>query len=412
MNRRLAGISFAAVVAVIAGCSSTPSNKKIALQIEPNHQQDQPLAADLNPKPRTAEPAAQSATPSPATPTFLPPAPDAKQTERQTATYAKLLESAAAARHSATQPGAVNNTIASAIDPSQLRIGASDANANPSPDKTGATEDRPPMRIAPLQANAGASIDITKPQDGSNAPLSVEPVESKASAVLTPTDTFETRITRRLKDYPRDISANLDYQLLLFLRDEPVPQLSSITPLPTEDRELISSVMDGLSNFRSTLRADNNMLFSRKIHPLTEMTDRLRTQAELSVPTLLLCSKVTGFGQYDPMEPRFRAQQEKQAIVYCELENFSSQQNAAKMWQTDITEEAVLYTEDGMQVWANKTLRVQDQCRDRRHDFFLPTLVTFPGTLTMGRYMLKVTIVDSQANRVAEASLPIEVTAQ
>ena len=100
------------------------------------------------------------------------------------------------------------------------------------------------------------------------------------------------------------------------------------------------------------------------------------------------------------------------AIVYCELENFSSQQNQAKMWQTDITQEAVLYTEDGMQVWADKTQRIQDTCRDRRHDFFLRTLVRFPGTLTVGRYMLKVTIVDSQANRVAEASLPIEVAGQ
>jgi hypothetical protein len=226
-------------------------------------------------------------------------------------------------------------------------------------------------------------------------------------------ETIESRVTKRMKEYPRDVSANLDYQLMLFLRDEPVPQLSSLTTLPTEDRELVSAVMDGLANFRSTLRSDNNMLYSRKIRPLADLTDRLKQQAELSIPMLVLCTKVDGFGRYDPIEPaRFPAQREAQAIIYCELENFASQQNAGKMYQTDVTQEAVLYTEDGMQVWADKTQTIQDLSRHRRHDFFLRTLVKFPGTLTVGRYMLKVSIVDRQANRVAEASLPIQITSQ
>ena len=40
---------------------------------------------------------------------------------------------------------------------------------------------------------------------------------------------------------------------MLFLRDQSVPDLASLTSLPTEDRELVSAVMDGLSNFRNTL---------------------------------------------------------------------------------------------------------------------------------------------------------------
>ena len=209
------------------------------------------------------------------------------------------------------------------------------------------------------------------------------------------------------------MSANLDYQMMLFLHDQSVPDLASLTSLPTEDRELVSAVMDGLSNFRNTLRSDNNMLYSRKIRPLTDLADRLKQQAELSIPTLVLCTRVDGFGRYDPIEPaRLLAQKPQQAIIYCELENFSSHQNDNRLWQTDVTQEAVLYTDDGMQVWADKTQTVQDQSRNRRHDFFLRTLVNFPSTLTVGRYMLKVTIVDRQANRVAEASLPIQVAAQ
>ena len=100
------------------------------------------------------------------------------------------------------------------------------------------------------------------------------------------------------------MSANLDYQMMLFLHDQSVPDLASLTSLPTEDRELVSAVMDGLSNFRNTLRSDNNMLYSRKIRPLTDLADRLKQQAELSIPTLVLCTcGVDGFGRYDPIEP-------------------------------------------------------------------------------------------------------------
>src|SRR4029453_11397434 len=101
----------------------------------------------------------------------------------------------------------------------------------------------------------------------------------------------------------------LAYQLIVFLRDDPVPQLSAISSLPTEDRELVSAVMDGLLNFRATLRSENNILLSRKVRPLTELAVRLRTQAELSIPSLVLCTKVEGFGRYEPIDPpRFPAQ--------------------------------------------------------------------------------------------------------
>src|SRR5258708_1445350 len=81
-------------------------------------------------------------------------------------------------------------------------------------------------------------------------------------------------------------AAQTDDQMLRFLNDEPVPNLAAISGLAAEDRELLSALMDSLTNFRTQLRGDNNMLFSRKIHPLIELADRLHAQAELSVPTV------------------------------------------------------------------------------------------------------------------------------
>jgi hypothetical protein len=416
MRTRLASLLLVALFGV-AGCGSAPPDKKIALEIEPAAPPGQrtPLTDRLEPTPAVATPA---------------PAPDpASVLARKAEQYAKTVQPAMERRNATTAtppkapapqpPARQSDSLGQFVDPNQFKIGEGDAekgNASAKVAMSRTADLKPTDQPVEVQANSGAAIDPAPKTDASNRPvaLSAAPDATKASVMMSPgIDSLEARLAGRARDYPRDVSANLDYQLLLFLRDEPVPQLAAITALPTEDRELVSAVMDGLSNLRSTLHSDNNMLFSRKIRPITDLSDRLKQQADLTIPTLALCTKVEGFGRYDPIDPpRLTAQKERQAIIYCELENFASQFNGAKQWQTDVIQEAILYTEDGMQVWADKTPPIQDLSRNRRHDFFLSTLVKFPPTLTVGRYMLKVTIIDRQANRVAEASLPIQVGAQ
>jgi hypothetical protein len=177
---------------------------------------------------------------------------------------------------------------------------------------------------------------------------------------------------------------------------------------------VISTIMDGLTNFRSSLRADNNMLLSKKIKPLLELADRLRSQADLNIPALALCKSVEGFGMYEPMEPaRFAAGSTHEAILYCEVENFACVLQADKQrWETRLSQEATLYTESGMPVWVDKSGQIVDSSRNRRHDFFLVKRIKLPATLTIGRYLLKVTVEDQQAKRLAEQTVPVEIVAQ
>jgi hypothetical protein len=155
------------------------------------------------------------------------------------------------------------------------------------------------------------------------------------------------------------------------------------------------------------------MLLSKKVKPLLEMADRLRSQADLSVPTIALCDRVRRFADYDPIDPlRFAQGKAHPVVLYCEVENFSSQLDEHQFWRTRLTQEAVLYSEHGMQVWADKSQEINDAARRRRHDFFVVTRMTIPANLQVGRYLLKVTIVDQQANRLAEATVPIVIAVQ
>jgi hypothetical protein len=269
---------------------------------------------------------------------------------------------------------------------------------------------------------AGASpMSVKQVGSWSNAPATVEqtpteitpPTAVPAAAIVGSSDVMAQKIEKRVKEYPRDISGHLDFQLLRFLQDERVPELNTISSLPTEDRELVAAVVDGLSNFRSGIRQDNNMLLSRKIRPLLEMADRLRGEADLTIPTIALCTAVRTFGEYDPIDPpRFAANKAHDVILYCEVENFSSQLDDKQLWLTKLTKGAVLYTENGMPVWSDKSETITDAARRRRHDFFIVKRLRLPSSLAVGRYLMKVTIHDMQVNRVAEVTLPIIVAAE
>jgi hypothetical protein len=229
-----------------------------------------------------------------------------------------------------------------------------------------------------------------------------------------PADSLITALARRAADYPQDLSAQSDNQLGKLLKEESVPDLQSMAGLPPEDRELLGALMDSLTNFRNQLRQNNNMLFSKKIGPLVELGDRLKAQAELAIPTFTFVSQAPAFGVYEKLDPaRFIAGKPHTVGVYYEVENFASQLNDKQMYETKLTESIVLYTESsGLPVWTDRKTNLHDLAHRRRHDFFNAKNITLPASLTIGRYLLKVTIEDQQARRIAENTVPVEIVAQ
>jgi hypothetical protein len=268
-----------------------------------------------------------------------------------------------------------------------------------------------PAELAAARIGDDFSVPLILPESADR----IAPLAKAAPAAVMSTDATEQKLQQLVRDYPHDLANQLNYQLIRFIKDEQTPDLSSVTNLSPEDREILSALMDGLSNFRNTTRADGNLMLSRKIQPLLEMADRLRSEAELTIPTIALCTRVDSFGVYKPVPSiRFAAGNVNEVIVYCEVANFTSIQNEQKMWETRLKEELVLYTDTGLAVWPEKSNAelFVDNARNRRHDFFIPRKIKLPATLTIGRYLLKITLTDERSNRVAEATTPIEIVAE
>jgi hypothetical protein len=259
-------------------------------------------------------------------------------------------------------------------------------------------------------AQAAAPMRDANPSGGNVNPGPViTPGQMEPIKAATLPDALETRIGQAAKDYPRDFEPQFEQQLLSFLGGKNVPQLESISNLPADDRELLSAVLDQLTNVRAGAK-NANLPLAGRVRPLIDTAERLRAQVGLTIPTIALCSRVDGFGVYEPIPaPRFAPGKEYQVVVYCEVENFSSRTNIKGIWETTLTQEVVIYNSASEKVASEAQQPVIDLSRSRRHDFFVGRRVRLPANLPAGNYSIRVTIRDQQANRLAESTAPIQI---
>jgi len=208
---------------------------------------------------------------------------------------------------------------------------------------------------------------------------------------------------------PATVAEHFDAQLAALSRNEiPAQPPANIAE---DDRKLLRSVVDSLMSFRMTLRSANT-LRQTKVAPLIDLSDKVSSEIPLAIPTLALCRSVERFGVYDPVEPaRFTAGRETPVVVYCEVDHFRSNPADQGGWEAKLTYEAVLYAdaESAVAVINKKPTQIVDRCRNRRRDFFLADRMTIPANLPVGKYVLKVTVIDQLANLVAEKTVPVFV---
>src|SRR5205807_941103 len=136
-------------------------------------------------------------------------------------------------------------------DPDDLGLSARQADAPDAAQTSGAASSgRADTKVSP--PNTGVAVSPEAKQSPAKPEAEQATIEG-AVIPAPPSDPLARKFSQRAKDYPQDLSAQLDDELLRFLRDEPVPDVQAIAGLAAEDRELVSAIMDSLTNFRSAL---------------------------------------------------------------------------------------------------------------------------------------------------------------
>ena len=244
------------------------------------------------------------------------------------------------------------------------------------------------------------------------------PATQPAGAAAEPTvaSASSTRVGNVLNvQRSADLSVAFDEQLKRLLTEQPTLAESELAPLAPEDRALLKTLIEGLARFRLSARSASTI--AEKTKPLLELSDRLKDNVNLAVSNLTLCESVDRFGVYTPLSvAQLPANRETPTILYCEIENSHAKLSAKGMYETRLTYELSLYPDSAggtaNPVFSKPATSVIDRCRNRRRDFFIADRVTFPAHIAAGRYVLKVTVTDTQAKRIGEATLPVQLVAR
>lgn len=145
----------------------------------------------------------------------------------------------------------------------------------------------------------------------------------------------------------------------------------------------------------------------------------------LKITKAALCTRVLGFGRYEALTTdTFIAGRPIPILVYSELDGFASrpardgdpaQRSAplAEQSSVELMQSLTLYHDpSGLQAWHRPGQKVIETGRNKRRDFYLVQRAELPATLTIGRYLLKVTVTDTTTGGTDEFTLPVNISAQ
>jgi hypothetical protein len=234
---------------------------------------------------------------------------------------------------------------------------------------------------------------------------------------------------------PEDHPLELARRMAALLREKKIPDAVALAP--------IEAMQPGvLAELESPKNALGSKLSPEDVRTLADARDRIlaqpgaaneslaRTLARLAPPPALkigravLCTRVQGFGRYDPLyTDTFVAGKPIRAIVYIELDGFMSRparagdpvdsaMSLSDQVSVEMSQAITLFHDpSGLQAKFIPPKTVVDTTRNKRRDFYLIQQIELPATLTIGKYNLKITVKDMSSGGEAEAVLPVKVVA-
>lgn len=186
-----------------------------------------------------------------------------------------------------------------------------------------------------------------------------------------------------------------------------------LAALDKEDRRLILAYQRAFTQLARTLGESSTADRTQLQLAAEELAEQVGVQKKLRLRNAKLARKVTGYGQYVAFKSTtFVAGSEHPVIIYAEVENFEPQSQADGGYAVKLNQEIVLYNEsDGLAVWKVPPQQIVDRSANRRRDFFVVQVVRLPPVLSVGKYLMKLTVTDEVGQQIDEVTIPINFVA-
>lgn len=154
---------------------------------------------------------------------------------------------------------------------------------------------------------------------------------------------------------------------------------------------------------------------------VADVLDRVKSDLDrmsgIRVTRALLCTRVDGFGKYEPFASNeFVAGRAQEVIVYVEVDRFGHREmtgtDGQPRYEVELSQRLELYhVADDLNTWNRAAEIDRSVSRNRVRDYYLINKVTLPANLGVGRYHLKVVMRDLVDEKVSELIIPIRMVA-
>ena len=296
-------------------------------------------------------------------------------------------------------PAPDETPIARANKPVDLRA----ADGEHTEDESAKMPARPVVLAAALVGDPGAAALETLPAETATLGVHRGLDTASPSQVVSLRRLIE-HAEELLSEDPASATTQWQLSLLQLAADQPTEAAQLSPAIAQESRALISRfVTAAASAYR--LLSEPLAGADEALAAVEELRTLLRAEAELLIPVVALCVKVTTFGVYDELPAEaLQPYQANRVIVYCEIKNFTAQEQDPGRFHSSLSARLELFTSEGRSLWVREEHEIEDLSRQRREDFFLAQLVTLPADLAPGDYVLKVTVTDLLAEKTNEAA--------
>jgi len=257
----------------------------------------------------------------------------------------------------------------------------------------------------------GGGDDGTVDEGGNDEEIAIVPVDAeqrKAELVAELVDVLTG--LARTSENPGEAAValagmdSMSVAVLDGLRDEGVLSESELSTL-----RAAREVLDSISSSGSIASPD------AVAEVLSRVKDDLDRASGIRVARALLCTRVDGFGKYEPFgSNEFVAGQTHEVIVYVEVDRFGHREltgtDGQERFEVEMSQRLELYhVADDLNTWNRAAEVDRSVSRNRVRDYYLINKITLPPNLGVGRYHLKVVMRDLVEGKVGEMIIPIRM---
>lgn len=342
--------------------------------------------------------------PSPAPPPNLS---DAPATRPATADPVPSAERPFPGAPSASQePGADEVNPSRVLGPNQavvLDMPAGHAESPSAPPAAPSSLDSP-LRVELLDVRPAGPGDAPDPQPASPAPnepavMSAEPPGWAA---------WIAQLQEDVATHPHHFDNQLRLRLLYLAMGQEDKAVRPPEDVDPYRGELLTTLCQVLA---ATGRAIENPAAAAEALDAVDALDRLvRAQSPVAITKLALVTRVNSFGDYEAIEPpRFTSHTPLHVFCYTEVANFRSEPVDQGQLRTVLSARMEIFQADGKRVWERSIPHIEDRVFTPRRDFFVPLEIQLDAPLSVGQYVLKVTIEDKLGATTDQQRLRFEV---